>query len=890
MALLRSQDARADNTTKGIAAFTSTDFTANNGLVDTVQNISNTGVPQFAALDLTSSQATQDMLDINNTDTSGGGSLLNLEINGSSQFSVNSNGELSLNGGINGQTIDTNSSFTGSVGIGGSLSVSTISSTGSTLSVGNTSEAVEIQGNASSDFIATSGADNTTVGFQPPTAKVTYDFASATAGTYNICTTTGNCAGVGGGVVTPGGTSGTIAMFTGGDTIANSIITQSGTTATIGGTLAVNTITPTAALTIGSTSQNLTLQGATVDLTATSSSITNTLTFATPSGSNNTITIPDASGTVAVSASGPLALSASGNLTCSTCLTSSSSITLQQVYNGSAGASPDIDMTSTNKGFTIQNDYSSPISGNLFSVNASVSSGLGSSLFSVANTGDTSVTSSDTTGSALSDTANSITTGIALNVSANGLTTGSGINIATTSALQTAGSLLNISDTASLTTSGGSISGSLVNVSRSLTANISGGSSSETVSSPVASFSNSCTLTDGTCSDASNVLSLNQQYTNATGAVAGIQNSGTGFGLQIQNGSSANALTVTTSDLTGIDSTTGSTNAVLTLGKYTGGDSIAAEGAIASSLGDYAEYFPQAVPGQLQPGDVVCFNSAGQAELCSSSNDTNTLAGVVSTSPGFVGNNQIFDASHPENTALISMVGQVPVHVSDANGPIQIGDMLTFDPSTGLAVKATSAGMTVGEALDNFDSGTGTIQLYIHIGYYDPMGLQSDGVSNGYVLQGDEATLTNLTVSGNATIGSLNVTDNATISNLTVTASLSTDSITVSGHIVTDGVTPSIAVGESAGNGTNTNVAGDDTSGKITFTLGSSPSTGDLINLTFSQAYASAPNVVLSAGNSNSAQIQQYVSPTATGFSLNAATSNGLSSGQTYTFYYHVIQ
>lgn len=47
----------------------------------------------------------------------------------------------------------------------------------------------------------------------------------------------GNCVGAGGGVTTVGGTNGTIAMFTGSNTIANSILSQSGTSISVGGDL-----------------------------------------------------------------------------------------------------------------------------------------------------------------------------------------------------------------------------------------------------------------------------------------------------------------------------------------------------------------------------------------------------------------------------------------------------------------------------------------------------------------------------------------------------------------------------------------------------------------------------------------------------------------------------
>ncbi|HSW79349.1 MAG TPA: hypothetical protein VLG47_01080, partial [Candidatus Saccharimonadales bacterium] len=59
----------------------------------------------------------------------------------------------------------------------------------------------------------------------------------------NICDTTGNCAGTGGGVTTSGGTSGTLSLFTGAQTIGDSILSQSGTTVTVAGTLSATTLT-----------------------------------------------------------------------------------------------------------------------------------------------------------------------------------------------------------------------------------------------------------------------------------------------------------------------------------------------------------------------------------------------------------------------------------------------------------------------------------------------------------------------------------------------------------------------------------------------------------------------------------------------------------------------
>lgn len=320
----------ATATTKGLAAFNSTNFSVTGGTVNTIQDIATTSAPSFAQLSIVSSQATGKMLTINNTNAAATGNLLDLQLNGTSKLTVATNGTLNTNGNlsvsgtvsagtINGQTIGSTSSFTGGVNVAGSLAVNTIANTGA-LTVGVGGQSFTLQGNNSSMIKATNGTNTTTIAFQSPTANVTYNFGAAAAGTYDVCTTAGNCVGAGGGVTSTGGTTNKLAKFTGSNTVGDSIISDNGSTVTISGSLSVNTITPTGSLTVGSTGQNLTLQGAAVTLSATSAGITNSLVFAAPGTSNKTITLPNASGTVAVSASGPLVLDSFGNLSCPTCL------------------------------------------------------------------------------------------------------------------------------------------------------------------------------------------------------------------------------------------------------------------------------------------------------------------------------------------------------------------------------------------------------------------------------------------------------------------------------------------------------------------------------------------------------------------------------------------
>jgi hypothetical protein len=287
---------------------------------------STAGAPAFSACDLQAAynkatggttpeiklNTAKGSFDIQDADTTIASNLFNVRSSNSAGFGqilfgVGNNGAITAQNAVNSTaafvvanaagtaqlTVDT----TNSKVIIGTLQTNTITPSAA-LTVGATGQAFTMQGNASSTITATDSGNTTSLVFQTPTANVTYRLLTAVAGTFDICTTVGNCAGTGGGVTTPGGTAGKIAKFTAGQTIADSIISDNGSTVTIGGALSVNTITPTAALTVGATGQNLTLQGATVQLTSTAAGITNSLVFATPASSNKTITLPNISGTV----------------------------------------------------------------------------------------------------------------------------------------------------------------------------------------------------------------------------------------------------------------------------------------------------------------------------------------------------------------------------------------------------------------------------------------------------------------------------------------------------------------------------------------------------------------------------------------------------------------
>ncbi|MGH7196846.1 MAG: carbohydrate binding domain-containing protein [Candidatus Saccharimonadales bacterium] len=233
----------ASTVAKGIASFNATNFTASSGAVNTVQDINTTAAPTFGRLTLTSSQASSPMLLVNNTNGAATGNLLDLQQSGVSRLNVTPAGNMTVSGSINGQTISSTANFTGSVAVAGAanlnggaavtgtLNANTITPSAA-MTVGSTGQNLLLQGNSSTTLTATSGANTTTLAFQAPTANVTYRLLTTGVGTYDICTTAGNCTGVGGGVTTPGGTTNRLAKFTAGQTIADSTITDDGTSVT----------------------------------------------------------------------------------------------------------------------------------------------------------------------------------------------------------------------------------------------------------------------------------------------------------------------------------------------------------------------------------------------------------------------------------------------------------------------------------------------------------------------------------------------------------------------------------------------------------------------------------------------------------------------------------
>jgi len=115
-----------------------------------------------------------------------------------------------------------------------------------------------------------------------------------------------------------------------------------------------------------------------------------------------------------------------------------------------------------------------------------------------------------------------------------------------------------------------------------------------------------------------------------------------------------------------------------------------------SGLADVAEWVP--VSQSVKPGDVLELDPAQAGHYRKSRGPCSTLvAGVVSTEPGLVlgtnpstldfGPSTVDDGPWTLDSALLALIGIVPIKVTDEGGPIEPGDLLTTSSTSGYAMR-----------------------------------------------------------------------------------------------------------------------------------------------------------------------------------------------------------
>ncbi|NCU37647.1 hypothetical protein EOL96_01105 [Candidatus Saccharibacteria bacterium] len=331
-------------------------------------------------------------------------------------------------------------------------------------------------------------------------------------------------------------------------------------------------------------------------------------------------------------------------------------------------------------------------------------------------------------------------------------------------------------------------------------------------------------------------------------------------------------------------------------GKIQGGASAVA---YTTSGADYAEYFkadPQAMP---QSGELVMLDAnSSQSVVRTNGNTQRPLAGIVSTSPGFIGNGPICDvddedcdANYAKYNALVALSGQVPTKVNTSNGLIAIGDPIMASNVAGEGAKATSAGHIVGYALEPLSSGSGTIEVLVRPQHYAPAMSQVLQAAD-LMLSANASIAGSLNVSGPTTITSLTVAQNAEFKGeLVVRGDTKVVNLYIDGRLVSRGALPQAAKGvalQGVNEVTITN-SGTSSAGTIIISVGDAQitNTGGLAQITFTQAYKDPPKVVISGNNKQSVTLGAYIERTEKGFTLVA--DEPLMPNTTYTFDYIVV-
>lgn len=125
-----------------------------------------------------------------------------------------------------------------------------------------------------------------------------------------------------------------------------------------------------------------------------------------------------------------------------------------------------------------------------------------------------------------------------------------------------------------------------------------------------------------------------------------------------------------------------------------------------------------------EPGDVLVISEISDrtVEKSSTTNSTKVI-GVYATKPGVVLTEKGID-ENLDQLVPMGVIGVIPTKVCLENGAIKRGDLLVTSSKSGHAMKAISikgdgvfpAGVIIGKALENFDSGeSGLIKVLVNV-------------------------------------------------------------------------------------------------------------------------------------------------------------------------------
>jgi hypothetical protein len=214
------------------------------------------------------------------------------------------------------------------------------------------------------------------------------------------------------------------------------------------------------------------------------------------------------------------------------------------------------------------------------------------------------------------------------------------------------------------------------------------------------------------------------------------------------------------------------------------------------------------------------------------------------------------------------------------------------------AANSANIGITV--------NGSDTLQLGAAATTPDALSDTTIGTSattrKGLVIQGLASQTANLQEWQSSTgtvLASISSAGNLTVVNATVNGTLVVNgastfngNITVNGQIITGNASGSTTVTvdtAGAGTGATASISGNDTSGVITINTGTGAAAGKLATITFSAAFPSSPNVVITPkAIPGGGAYPQYHYDSATG-TFDLSSFNALTDSSTYTFSYFIV-
>lgn len=153
----------------------------------------------------------------------------------------------------------------------------------------------------------------------------------------------------------------------------------------------------------------------------------------------------------------------------------------------------------------------------------------------------------------------------------------------------------------------------------------------------------------------------------------------------------------------------------------------------------------------------------------------------------------------------------------------------------------------------------------------------------------------NTAIQGNTTLRDLSVSGSSTFSGAVTASQITTSRLILSGnaslqvpnHISFTGPTPNRSVNSGVlGGGGSASISGSDTTGTVNIRTGNNPSAGCMVRVSFRQAYASEPRVLISPIGNGAGRTSYYVDRDRSGFSI--CTSAPAPGNQNFAFDYFI--